>query len=262
MNSAQMALRAVLIVAQRGGVTLSELADELQVARSTAHRILANCVSVGCVRQQHAGGRYVVGPALYEVALRMASAVALNDVITPILRDLHAELGYTTSHGVLEGRTVRFVLSLAGCDSQPLGSRMGQVRPAHSVAAGKAMLAFCSPRDLAERYPGRHLARVTERTVTDWNGFARQLDLVRTRGWANSVGESDLAVNEVSAPILTLNGDPVGSLGVAALSPRLSTRSEVLETVGLILDATSRIQWTLRNSPLPQLPLGTASDDA
>ncbi len=248
MNSGQMALRAALIIAQRGGVALTELANELQVARSTAHRILANCVATGCARQEHVGGRYVVGPALYEVALRMASTVTMNEVIAPILDELHDQLGLRTSYGVPEGRSVRFILSLAGTGSQPLGSQMGQVRPAHCVAAGKAMLAFCSPSEVAERFPGRHLAEVTERTISDWDQFIRHLEIVRARAWANSIGESDLAVNEVSVPVLTLSGDPLGAISVAAFSPRLATKPDIMEVVHPLLDAASRIQWTLRNS--------------
>lgn len=58
MNSAQMALRAVQLIAQRGGVALTELASELQVPRSTAHRVLANCVAAGYVRQEHSDNRH------------------------------------------------------------------------------------------------------------------------------------------------------------------------------------------------------------
>src|SRR5690242_8014297 len=47
VNSAQMALRAVQLVAQRGSLTVTELAAELRVAKSTAHRVLANCVAAG-----------------------------------------------------------------------------------------------------------------------------------------------------------------------------------------------------------------------
>jgi DNA-binding IclR family transcriptional regulator len=188
----------------------------------------------------------------------MATAVALNDVMVPVLRELRDQLGLTTSNGILEGRSVRFVLSLAGGGTRPLGSQMGQVRPAHSVAAGKAMLAFCSPSELAGRFPGRHLARVTERTITGWDEFLRHLDIIRARGWASSIGESDLAVNEVSVPMLTLNGDPVGSISVAALATRLSTKPEILDVVGPLLDAASRVQATVRDSRLSPFPLGTS----
>lgn len=250
-----MTLRAVQLVAQRGGVAVTELASELQVARSTAHRVLANCVATGYVRQEHSGGRYVAGPALYEVPLRMSSAVAIHDVVAPILTELRTELDLTTSIGVLEGRSVRFA-SFEGHGVQPLGSRLGQVRPAHSVAGGKAMLAFCSSDELARRYPGRDLTPVTERTITEWDEFLHELRMVRTRGWATSVGESEPVVNSVGVPIMTASGDSVAAISVAAYAPRLGTDSEVLQVVRPLVGAASRLQWLLYSSrlPAPQLP--------
>lgn len=219
MNSGQMALRAVQLVAQRGGVALAELASELQIPRSTAHRVLANCTAAGYVRQEHSGSRYVAGPALHEVALRMASVASVHDMVAPILSNLRAQLELTTSVGILEGRSVRFVASLEGGGTRPLASRLGRVVPAHSAAGGKVMLAFCSPTDLAHRYPGRSLARATNRTITHWGTLMCQLDTIRTRGWGTSIGESERGVNGLSAPIMTASGESVASVSVVAAAP-------------------------------------------
>ncbi|MFF5143049.1 IclR family transcriptional regulator [Streptomyces sp. NPDC013157] len=152
------------------------------------------------------------------------------------------------------GRTTaaaeRFVAALEGGGTRPLASRLGWVRTAHATAGGKAMLAFCSPADLAHRCPGRNLARVTDRTITDWNSLTRQLETVRARGRATSGGESDRAVNGLAAPIMPPSGESVASVSVAAFAPRLSTRSQILEVVGPLADAASRIERELRGGPI------------
>lgn len=250
MNSAQLALRAVQLVARRGSLTVTELAAELRIARSTAHRVLANCVATGYVRQDHVGGPYVIGTTVHELALGATSAVRLRDAAAPVLNELRDTLGLTTSVTILENRSARFVQSLEGAAPHRLNSRLGLVRPAHCVSGGKAMLAYCSEDDLAHRYPTRVLAGRTERSITDWDELMRHLDAVRARGWATNVGESDPGVNGLGAPILLGSGDPVAAINVASVAPRLCTRAEILEVVAPLVDAATRIQSALRGGPV------------
>lgn len=259
MNSAQLALSAVQLVARRGGVALSELADELRIPRSTAHRVLANCVETGYVRQEYAGGRYVTGPALQEMALGMSWALSVHSIVSPILNEVRDQLSLTTSIAVLEGRTVRYASSLEGGSRHRLASRLGRVRPAHATAAGKAILAFCAPAELTRRYPGRKLCSATDRTVTDWDQLTRQLDAIRARGWATSIGESEPSINGVAVPVMTLSGDAAAAISVVAPVPHLSIRSEIVDVIDPLIAAASRIQWMMNASHLPpRLPDGSA----
>ena len=78
MNSSLLALRTVQILADRGTVTLSELASALDVSPSTAHRVLANCRTAGFATQHERGGAYSVGPAAHELTLILTKATGLR----------------------------------------------------------------------------------------------------------------------------------------------------------------------------------------
>lgn len=261
MNSAQLALRAVQLVARRGTLTVTELADELGIARSTAHRVLANCVATGYVRQDHVGGPYVTGKTVHELALSATSAVTLRDAAAPVLAELRSALGLTTSLSVLESRSARFVQSLEGGAPHRINSRVGLVRPAHSTSGGKALLAYYSDEDLLRRYPVRALPRLTAHTITDWDELTRQLRVIRARGWATSRGESHPAVNGVGVPILLGSGEPVAAISLASLTPRLCTKGAILRVVGPLVDAATRIQSALRGGPVPAKDLSTTTAD-
>jgi IclR family transcriptional regulator, acetate operon repressor len=248
VNSAQMALRAVQLVARRGSLTVSELAAELGVARSTAHRVLANCVATGFVRQDQVGGPYVVGKAVHELALGATSAVRLRDAGQPVLEDLRRDTGMTVSVLILEGRMARFVQSLEGTRAGRASSRLGRVLPAHCTSGGKAMLAFCTPEDLARRYPSRRLDRLTDLSVGDWDVLLRALDQVRARGWAANVGESDPAITGIGAPVLLGSGEPVAAITLAATADRLRTRPEIDAVLPHLLEAATRMQSALRGA--------------
>ncbi|MBB4931334.1 DNA-binding IclR family transcriptional regulator [Lipingzhangella halophila] len=250
MNSAQLALKAVRLLAHRGELSVTELAAELQIARSTAHRVLANCVATGYARQDHVGGPYVMGHVIHELALGATSAVTLRDAAAPVLVELRDSLNLTSSLSILENRSTRFVQSLEGRSPHRLNSRLGLSCPAHCTSGGKAILAYCSEEDLERRYPTRTLRAMTEHSIDDWDELRRRLDLVRLRGWDTNIGESNPGVNAVGAPILVGSGEPIAAVSVASVAPRLCTRAAILDVADELVDAATRIQSAMRGAPV------------
>lgn len=246
MRSASAALRTVTIVAARGGVTVAELARELGVSTSTAHRVLRACLRLDFVRQEHVGGRYLPGQALRELALTSSSAVSLRDIAEPVLARLRRETGETVSLMVFEGRHVRFVQSLEGGAPERVASRLGRVFPAHVISGGKAMLAHEAPGLLERRYPGRHLERPTLRATTDWAQLLDELQIIRRRGWSASVGESDPGVSGVGAAVRLGTGEPVAAVAVSVSSERMPTPAHAGTLAPLVTAAAEAIQRGLR----------------
>lgn len=246
LQSAEHALRVVLLVTDRGSVTVSEVAAELAVGASTAHRLLATCKQVGFVRQDRPGGAYVIGPAVHEMLLATTAAVTLRDAAGPVLQDLAAQLGETVSLLILEGRNVRFVESIEGGHAVRVASRLGKVLPAQCTSGGKAMLAQLDPAELRRRFPGGRLTSVGPRAVRTWPELVAELARVRRRGWATNFGESDPSIGGVGACIKSGTGEPRAAVAVAAPLSRLGTRREATAVVPALLEAADLIQRRLR----------------
>lgn len=249
ISSAAAALALVRLVARRGSVTVTEVSRELDVAVSTAHRLLVTCVREGFVQQDHAGGPYTPGPSLRELTLVVGSrAVSLRDAGADVLADLRDELGETVSVAILEGRNTRFVQSLEGSQSVRVSSRLGMLLPAHATSGGKAMLAALSPEALAARYPSRHLESATSRSITEWDPLVRELARVRRRGWAVNVGETDPSVAALGAAVLLGTGEPVAAICVAAPMSRLGTAASQRALAPAVVAAASLVQQRMRGS--------------
>jgi IclR family transcriptional regulator, acetate operon repressor len=249
ISSAAAVLALVRLVARRGSVTVTEVSRELDVAVSTAHRLLATCVHEGFVRQDHVGGPYLAGPALHELTLVVGSnAVSLRDAGADVLTGLREELGETVSVAILEGRGARFVQSLEGPQSVRVSSRLGRLLPAHSTSGGKAMLAALSSDALQARYPSHHLEATTARSITDWDALQRELARIRRRGWAVNLGETDPSVAALGAAVLLGTGEPVAAVCVAAPMSRLGTATRLRALAPAVIAAASLIQQRLRGS--------------
>lgn len=246
VKSAEIALSAVLLVAQRGQITVTELACALGIAPSTAHRALGSCRGLGLVRQDVRGGPYLIGPALHEMTLLQTSAATLRDAVEPVLRDLQATTGETVGVVILEGQTARVVQSLMTTDSGWLFARVGQVLPAHTTAGGKAILSALSADQVAQRYPDGLPRPLADGPVTTWAQLQRDLRVVARRGWAYSQAADGVGVGTIAAPITIASGEPVAALTVAAPLSRLGTRQEAEALAVPLLRATSLVQSRLR----------------
>lgn len=241
MSAGQLTLRAVSLLAERGAITVTELARSLQIPTSTAHRVLVDCRAVGFAQQQRRGGAYVVGPSLIEAARVVSAESRLRDVAHSSLTWLAEASGEMVTLAVLEGRAVRFVQSVPGTGRGSLGPQNGHVLPAHATAAGKAILSRLASTRVRRQlgvsgrppaFPGGEL----------WSPFASQLEQVRRSGWAVSRGGVRVSVASVAAPIVM--GDGSCSFAVAVVTPqsRLDTRQELVDVAQFVIAAADRIQ--------------------
>lgn len=88
---------------QRPSLSIAEVAEELDLARSTAHRLLAALRLSGYLRQDGRSGRYLVGARVLNLAQAYSAAEDLRAVARPHLDRLFAKTNETVSLHVREG---------------------------------------------------------------------------------------------------------------------------------------------------------------
>ena len=73
------------LAANVAGVPLAQLADELHIPRSAAHRLLNDLAAQGYVRQMRERGDYVLTTKLVSLGLNYLKASGVVDLCQPIL---------------------------------------------------------------------------------------------------------------------------------------------------------------------------------
>src|SRR5262245_16799298 len=144
VGAAGNALRTVSLLHERGELRVAEVADHLGVARSTAHRVLAMLVFHGFAEQDRRKV-YLPGPALRAISGSAAPPPDLITVAHPHLQRLAASVGETVHLMVLDGNGTRFVDGVEGPHALRVGSRTGNLLPAHVTSGGKTLLAELPP---------------------------------------------------------------------------------------------------------------------
>jgi len=212
------------VAESEGGARVGELARRIGVNPSTASRLLGT-LEAGGLLEREPGGPYRLGLKLVALSDRVLGQLDVRDRARPWLAWLVQETGETATLSVPGGGeaiTVDFVPSPSSVVSL---ARLGRPSIAHATAAGKVMLAFGAPAGSAAL--GDHeLTAFTERTITNPDALADELERVRGAGVAEAVGEREPDLNALAAPVLGRGGELVAILGLQGPAARLpaSTR--------------------------------------
>jgi DNA-binding IclR family transcriptional regulator len=251
IQSVERALRILLAFgdAPAGGLTLAELARTLGVHKSTASRLVATLVDAGFLDRGDDGADAPLrlGGELARLGRIAAGKRGPTDVAEPVLAELAALTGETTTFAILDGTDVVTVAERAGAHVVGPHSWLGRRSPLHSTSDGKVFLAFG-----ATSLPEGPLERLTPATVTDRRKLKAQLTKARAEGWATATGDFEQGLNGVAAPVLDAEGRCVATVCVSGPSYRL--RPEDFPRVGAhCRDAGKRIGALLESS-LPTPP--------
>jgi DNA-binding IclR family transcriptional regulator len=248
LSSVDNALHLVRLLAQHRALRLSEVADLLGVAPSTAHRLLNSLRAQGFAEQETRNGPYGPGPVLRELGLAALNRMDVRQVVRPMLEQLWAQTGETVSLGVLEGRHIRFVDGIEGTRTVRVGNRTGVLIPAHCTAAGKAIMAVLSEVEFERRFAGRSLERRTSSSISGWPELTRELAAIRKAGFAMNVEEGEHGVSAVGAAVCDLMGAPVASINVVLPSSRMRTKRVGRELAGSVREAVAAASAALRDA--------------
>ncbi|WP_459191297.1 IclR family transcriptional regulator [Halosimplex sp. J119] len=221
IGAVETSYRILDIVANGDGVTLTEVAEQVDLSTTSVHNHLRTLVDQGSVRKDdgryHAGFRCLTigGPARDEHPLYQNARQAVDHLVSTT-----GELSLVAT----EHRGKSLVLyRREGQDSVSLDVRLGTTQHLHATAAGKAMLAHYEPGDVQEVVDQHGLPARNENTITDENELREELAVVRDRGYALDREERISGVRGVAAPIRHReNGQVFGAIAVLGPVTRIS----------------------------------------
>ena len=248
-SSVDNALRLLELIGERQVLRVADAAELLGVARSTAHRLLTALRRRGFVLQDRPNGAYRPGPVLNEIGLAAIGRIDIRRTARPVLEELREQTRETASLSVLEGRNIRFVDCVESPRSVRVGNRTGIVMPAHCTAGGKAILACLAPVELDRRYRDRELTTRTPASISDWAVLTRELEAVRTDGYALNGEEGESGISAVAVALRDVTGAPLAAIAVVAPSSRMPTEESARELAPTVLRAADSVQRLLSAEP-------------
>lgn len=232
VQSVERSLDLLEALADREEAALGELAAQAGLLPSTAHRLLATLVRRGYAARQPDTGRYVLGYKALELSAQAGQRHArVRGLARPHLERIRTLTGETVNLVFLDGPRVVYVDQVEGLRGMRMFTEIGREVPAHTTAAGKAMLAF-QPRAAELGAASLRLGggKLTARTITTPEALAVDLERVRGQGFAVDDEEHEEGVVCVGAPVFDHAGEAVAALSVSGPAARMR-RPELGEIV-------------------------------
>lgn len=218
VTSVDHALRIATMLQLEGAVTVSQVAERLGIARSTAHRLLGMLVYRDFAVQDESRV-YHAGPVLELAAHSQSETSHLRAAALPHLRQLVEMVNESANLIVRTGDTARFIASVECDQALRVGTREGMVFPAHRVTGGLLLLAECTDEQVRDLYAAeRYSDRPEERP--DLAALARDLARIRHQGFAINEGRSERGVVAVGAPVRRPDGTAAAGLSISMPSVR------------------------------------------
>jgi IclR family transcriptional regulator, KDG regulon repressor len=197
--------------------SLTELGRRLGVSGPTLFRLLHTLAARGYAEKHPGTGRYRATLKSWALGAQVVRRLTLRDVARPHLERLLEETREAPHLAVLEGDGVVVIERLEAPHPVRVDTYVGQRAPAHCSATGKAILAFRPGPPLAG---AAALTRYTSATIDDPAALARELALVRQRGYAVNQEEWRRGVCAIAMPLRGEGGAVIASVSLTMPTER------------------------------------------
>ena len=240
---------AVLGALTDGPIGVTEVADRVDLPKSTAARMLASLAREGAVEQLPGETRYRLGPRIASLATGLTGPRDLVSTARPQLVELSEEIGEVAGLAVPDGNLIHYIDQVDS--DNPVGVRdwTGARLALHGVSSGLAVLALRPPAEI-DAYLAGPLERFTERTMTDPTVLRERLRRIQLDGYAWTTGEYTEDISSVAAAIADASGEVVAAIHVHGPSYRFPARGHEAALGLEVATAANRIAGTLRRASL------------
>ncbi|TVP46364.1 MAG: IclR family transcriptional regulator [Halomonas sp.] len=237
-----------ILAEEAEGVPLQQLADQLAIPKSAAHRICNELIRLGHVRQHAASQHYQLTTRLVSLGLRYMSSIGTQDVVQPILDRLAEESRELVRLAVAEHQQLAWIAKAQGSRS---GLRydpdMGRVAPLASTATGHAWLACFSDAQALVQVERQQTNTLL--SMSDKAALCAQLALTRQRGFSTIQDSMGPGTAAMATALRDRHGTPLGVLSIAGPSVRLTAeRIDILAPA--LLGAAHELASVAPSSPL------------
>jgi len=251
-------MRVLEAIRGKRDVPLGEIASSTGLIKSSTFRILFTLEDLGYV-EKSTGGRYSLTARLARLTSDGRPSPDLGNLAEPFMAELLRRFRETVNLGVLDDGEVLYVRVLESSHAFRLAAHAGMRSPVHSTALGKCLLSCLPRQEIATILKKHPLRPITPRTIRDRTTFYRELEGVRSRGYAVDNQEDSCGARCLAAPILTPAGDVRAAISISAPATRMMPPRDreiaeaLLETCGKIARllgyTTSRQKSPSRRDP-------------
>lgn len=243
MKSVQRAFDVIDVLWKLDGAGPTEIANEMDVPRSTAHVYLQTLESTGYVVSD--AGTYELSHAFLSMGSRIRQRNQIYQVARRAIQDLADETGEVVTLVVEEAGEAVFLHQESGEKAIELGLYAGLTIPLYTNAAGKAILSQLPAGRVTEIIDTQGLEPVTTETITDRQRLLDELETIRSDGYAVDWEQQIEGMGTIGVPIV-VDETVEGSISIACPTERVKNESYRTKLVNKLRETNETVMIKYR----------------
>lgn len=204
------------------GLGVTELANRLDVAKSTVHRLLMSLQKKKYVVKT--GDKYLLGLKCLEIGEAMSSRLDVRATASPILEALSKKTKETVHLVTMDEGEVVYIDKKESEAVIRMFSQIGKRAPVHCTGVGKAMLAFYPEKQIEDILDKHPMEKFTANTITTKEEMILHLAEIRKEGWALDDEEHEEGIKCAAAPVFNRMGEVEAAISIAVPMMRVKNK--------------------------------------
>lgn len=211
-----------LVSSKKGGLGVTEIANQIDINKSSVYRILSTLVQYGYIEQDNETGRYKLGYKFLEISSKLLDSIDLRSEARPFLQELENLTNEVIHLVVYDQGEVVYIEKLEGNETLRMHSKVGKRAPMHCTSVGKAIIAHLPSSIVIDILDRKGMPVHTEKTITDKAEFLKELARVKKRGYALDLEENETGITCIAVPIFDHLGKAIAAVSVSGPTMRMT----------------------------------------
>ncbi|HEY4045329.1 MAG TPA: IclR family transcriptional regulator [Acidobacteriaceae bacterium] len=235
-----------LLQAELAPLPMNEIAQRLQLSKTSAFRLLRTLETIGCVAAD-ARGQYKLAPGIHAITPAQWLGKLLR-IGTPHLQTLSREIAETASLAALFENRVEVIAVVESPHVIRMSNVVGHILPPNASSLGKAIVAFQPPQQIERLLRSFGTYRFTDNTITDQRALLREYESIRLHKFA--VDREECAYDGIcfSVPIFGPNGQVSAAISSSMPKTRLRNAEHEKAIIAAVRATAEQIALDLQKA--------------
>ncbi len=222
------------------GASLTDLAQQVGLPASTAHRLLLTLEQERYVRFGASRRLWTIGVQAFVTGCSFIKTRNLAALARTHLRQLMENSGETVNLAVEDKGEAVYLAQVECRQMMRVLARPGTRVPMHCSAVGKAIFSETSDKAIGQILRQHGMPKLTAKTIVTPAVLRTELLKVKGQGYAVDDEEHAVGLRCIAAPVFDETGDVVGAVSVSGPMARID-EDRIIELGRMVVDASVAI---------------------
>lgn len=204
------------------GYGVTQISKDLNLSKTTVHRLISTMKNKSFVSQPPNSDQYILGSKILYLSSCLTNSMDIVSISRPYIQEFVDKVDETVHLSVLDETYTNIVYidkikPVNPKKSVSMSSRIGKKVPLYCTASGKVILSQFDDNKIRDIMKDIEFIPYTPKTLTDIEGFIKEIHEVRKTGYALDNMEHEDGIRCISVPIFNRNKEIITAMSLSGL---------------------------------------------